>query len=683
MLARALKYGSQRESGARRCQTASARARGGPGISALAWRFVTPTIRPIMKMRCAVHLLGLMGLVAAFTEPVRAAEGTSLGQVEKPVLFLDKSPVIVKYQLGRLSNEQLLLADRETTHPKFIPLWEVILGRPGMAPKFRSEAAEALAKLNKSDVPTELLAGIKRAPAGQAVVLAELSKLLVTQKPEDLKRSQPALEALAGGDGPEAARQAAFAALVGIQPAEAVWSFAQGKPGALAQLLAGLPLAPDGARRSAFASKVLPLLVSGSDAATRKAAIIASAKLPGSEAAAFGALAKLIPAGTDTPTIARAMLALPRESWPTDGLKATADALLEQARKVPVANRVENDFLDVQQLGYQLAAKLPKELSLPVRKSFSTLGVNVIRLGTLHEQMFFDKIQLVAEAGKPVELVFQNSDAMQHNWLLAQVGAADEIGQAAEKLPPQPDAQGRLYVPASPKVLQATKMLNPNDTVRLRFNAPGEPGDYPFLCTYPGHSQRMRGTLKVVKDLDEYLAQGHTEPAAPVITEWKLADLEPELPKLGKGRNFTKGKELFTTVGCIGCHKIGPDGVLWGPELTAVAAKYKGDTKAVLAEILEPSKNLEPRYRPFEFTVGNDDPFTGFVLKEEAETLTVQTGPGEAMVKKFAKKDIKAQPQGSSIMPPGLLNLLNKDQILDLLAFIQAGGDAKHASFKP
>ena len=624
-----------------------------------------------------------MSLLVAMTGPVWGAEGSSLGKVEKPILFLDKSPVIVKYQLGRLSNEQLLLADRETTHPKFIPLWEVIMGRPGMAPKFRFEAAEALAKLNKSDVPTELLAGIKRAPVGQAAVLADLSKLLVTQKPEDLKKSQPALELLAGGDGPEAARQAAFAALVGIQPADALWSFAQGKPGALAQLVAGLPLVQDGAKRAAFASKVLPLLVAGGDAATRKAAIVASAKLPGSEAAAFSALAKLISAGTDTPTIARAMLALPRESWPADGLKATADALLEQAKKVPVADRVQNDFLDVQQLGYQLAAKLPKELSLPVRKSFSTLGVNVIRLGTLHEQMFFDKIQLVAEAGKPVELVFHNSDAMQHNWLLAQVGAADEIGLAAEKLPPQPDSQGRLYVPASPKVLQASKMLNPNDTLRLRFDAPKELGDYPFLCTYPGHSQRMRGILKVVKDLDEYLAQGHTEPAAPVITEWKLADLEPELAKLAKGRNFAKGKELFTTVGCVGCHKIGADGVLWGPELTAVAAKYKGDSKAVLAEILEPSKNLEPRYRPFEFTVGNDDPFTGFVLKEEADTLTVQTGPGETMVKKFAKKDIKAQPQSNSIMPPGLLNLLNKEQILDLLAFLQAGGDAKHAAFKP
>lgn len=625
-------------------------------------------------------LAGFAAAKALAAEILCAEESPPAAKVEKPVVFLDKSQVIVKYQLGRLSNDQLLLVDRETTHPKFILLWEAILGRPGIAVKFRSEAAEALAKLNKSDVPTELLAGIKRASAN-APVVAELSKLLVTQKPEDLKKSQAALETLAGAEGPDAARQAAFAALIGIQSSDALWTFAQGKPGALTHLVAGIPLAPDGARRAAFAGKVLPLLAPGGDAATRKAAITAAAKLPGSEAAAFAALAKVVASGTEVPTAARALLALPRDSWPDAAVRPLADALLEQAKKVPVPQRTQNDFLDIQQLGFQLAAKLPKDAALPVRKSFSSLGVNVLRLGTLHEQMFFDKIQLVAEAGKPVELVFHNSDAMQHNWVLIQVGAADEIGLAAEKLPPQPDSQGRLYVPASPKVLQATKMLNPNDTIRLRFDAPKEPGDYPYLCTYPGHWQRMRGVLKVVKDLDEYLAQGHTEPAAPVITEWKFADLEPELPKLAKGRDFAKGKALFTNVGCIACHKVGADGVLWGPELTGVFAKYKGDAKAVLVEILEPSKNLEPRHRPYEFTIGNDEPFTGFLLKEEAETLTVQTGPGETMVKKFAKKDIKSRAQSSSIMPPGLLNLLNKEQILDLLAFLQAGGDAKHAAF--
>lgn len=638
-----------------------------------------------MKMNAVVPLLlvaaaGLAARPASAAEVLCADAEPSAARVEKPVLFLDKSPVIVKYQLGRLSNDQLLLADRETTHPKFTPLWEAILGRPGMAVKFRVEAAEALAKLNKSDVPTELLAGLKRA-AATAPVVAELSKLLVTQKPEDLKKSQPALEALAAdAANPDAARQAAFAALIGLQSADALWAFAQGKPGALPHLVAGLPLAPDGAKRAAFAGKVLPLLASP-DAATRRAAITAAAKLPGSEAAAFAALAKVVTAGTEVPTAARALLALPRDTWPAAAVKPLADALLEQAKKVPVPQRTENDFLDVQQLGFQLAAQLPKDAALPVRKSFSTLGVNVLRLGTLHEQMFFDKVLLVAEAGKPVELVFHNSDAMQHNWVLVAAGAADEIGAAAEKLPPQADSQGRLYVPGSPKVLQATKMLNPNDTVRLRFNAPSEPGEYTYLCTYPGHWQRMRGVLKVVKDLDEYLAQAPAEPAAPVITEWKLADLAADLPKLAKGRDFAKGKALFTSVGCIACHKIGADGVLWGPELTGVAAKYKGDAQAVLAEILEPSKNLEPRYRPLEVTVGNDEPFTAFAVKEDAESLTLQTGPGEAMVKKFAKKDVKVKPQGSSIMPPGLLNLLTREQILDLLAFLQAGGDAKHAAF--
>lgn len=101
----------------------------------------------------------------------------------------------------------------------------------------------------------------------------------------------------------------------------------------------------------------------------------------------------------------------------------------------------------------------------------------------------------------------------------------------------------------------------------------------------------------------------------------------------------------------------------------------------MLAEILEPSKNLEPRYRPIEFSLGNDDPFTGFLIKEEGETLTIQTGPGEAMVKKFAKKDLTSRASSSSLMPPGLLNLLNKEQILDLLAYLQAGGDTKHAAF--
>ncbi|MBM3876172.1 MAG: c-type cytochrome [Verrucomicrobia bacterium] len=603
-------------------------------------------------------------------------------KADKPVVFLDKSPVIVKFQLGRLSNEQLLLVDREDTHAKFAPVHEAIVARPGIAVKFKQDALAALAKINKSDVPTEILAGIRRLKPEDAKVLAELSRLLASQKPAELEKHQPDLETLAGGDGPASARQAAFAALIAIRPADALWTFADGKPGALANLLGGVPLVADGAKRAAFVARTLPLLKPGGDAVVRRAAISAAAVMGGHEAEVFNALAALAAAGIDAPDCARAALALPRDKWPEGQIKPFADALLVAARKVPEAQRTQDDFLDMTQLGVALAAKLPRDAGAPLATAFRGLGVNVLRLRTLHEQMFFDKVLLLAEAGKPIELVFENTDAMPHNFVLTLPGALDEIGAAAERMQPVPDAQGRLYVPVSPKILQATKMLNPSESARLRFTAPSAPGDYPYVCTFPGHWQRMRGVLRVVKDLDEHLAKAPEEPAAPVITEWKLADLEPDLPELARGRAFEKGRALFTTIGCVACHKVGKEGVDYGPELTGVFAKYKGDAKAVLSEILEPSKIIEPRYRPYEFKpVGNNEPFTGFLVKEEGDTLFVQTGPGANLIQKFAKKDIASRtPQPSSLMPAGLMNLMSREQILDLLAFLQSGGDPKQAA---
>src|SRR5439155_21115568 len=179
-------------------------------------------------------------------------------------------------------------------------------------------------------------------------------------------------------------------------------------------------------------------------------------------------------------------------------------------------------------------------------------SVFVVR--TIPEQMLYDKTLMVVEAGKPVEIILQNNDSMQHNLVVVAPGALEEIGQAAEKMLPQPDAYLRLYVPDSPKVLHATKLLEPGQQAKLAFTAPAEPGDYPYLCTYPGHWRRMVGTLAVVKDVETYLA-GHTAPAEPKMTEWKLEDLAPDLARAGSGRNLANGKDLFTKLACAQCHK--------------------------------------------------------------------------------------------------------------------------------
>src|SRR5262245_13164680 len=502
----------------------------------------------------------LLGAVEPALRAQHEDHERSASKVEKPVVFLDKSPRIVAYQLARLSNEQLLLVDRDTSDPKYVPVHQAILTRSGMAARHRQEAVSALSKLNKTSEPAELLGSIKGLDAAQSSVLGELAKMLLTQRPEDLKKNQPALEDMAASEGPAPARRSAFAALVAIQSPDAVWNFAQEKPAGLAQLLAALPLVPDAAKRAAFFLKTEPLLKPGGEDELRRAAIGAAARMPGHETVVFNALTKLVASGTDVPECARAFAALPKDKWPADELKPLADALLEQARKVPEDKRTEAEFLDLTQLGTGLAAKLPKDIGVSVRKAFHRLGVNVLRLRTLPEQMFYDKTLLVVEAAKSVELILENPDAMQHNWVLVVPGALEEIGMAADKMAPIADSQGRTFVPDSPKVLFATKLLNGSESTRLRFTAPSQPDKYPYACTFPGHWQRMRGTFLVVKDLDEYLSQSPAESDAPTITEWKLADLVPELPKLTSGRSVDRGKELFTTVGCIACHKIGDIG---------------------------------------------------------------------------------------------------------------------------
>ena len=48
-------------------------------------------------------------------------------------------------------------------------------------------------------------------------------------------------------------------------------------------------------------------------------------------------------------------------------------------------------------------------------------------------------------------------------------------------------------------MIVATKLLQPGQNETITFKAPTEPGDYPFLCTFPGHATMMKGVLTVKK----------------------------------------------------------------------------------------------------------------------------------------------------------------------------------------
>jgi len=123
----------------------------------------------------------------------------------------------------------------------------------------------------------------------------------------------------------------------------------------------------------------------------------------------------------------------------------------------------------------------------------------IIRIGTIENEMKYDLTEFQVESGKPVEIVFSNTDFMQHNFVLVKKGAKEKVGAAADKMASAKDGPEKHYVPEMEEVLYFTKMVNPQEKVVLRFIAPEEPGNYPYLCTFPGHWRIMQGTMKVVK----------------------------------------------------------------------------------------------------------------------------------------------------------------------------------------
>ncbi len=110
--------------------------------------------------------------------------------------------------------------------------------------------------------------------------------------------------------------------------------------------------------------------------------------------------------------------------------------------------------------------------------------------------LHFDKKELTVKAGSRIKLTMTNTDDMPHNFLIVTKGSANTVGEAAINLGLKGNELG--YIPDLPSVLSHTRLIEPGGADTIYFMAPSEPGEYTYVCTYPGHYFSMQGTLKVV-----------------------------------------------------------------------------------------------------------------------------------------------------------------------------------------
>ena len=121
-------------------------------------------------------------------------------------------------------------------------------------------------------------------------------------------------------------------------------------------------------------------------------------------------------------------------------------------------------------------------------------GDMTIVLGT-QPGLKFDQALLTVKAGARIRLVFRNTDDMLHNVVLCAPGKGESVGNAALAL--GVDGAAKNYVPDTADVLFHSALVLPETSDTIFFNAPTAPGDYDYLCSFPGHSALMKGILRV------------------------------------------------------------------------------------------------------------------------------------------------------------------------------------------
>lgn len=102
--------------------------------------------------------------------------------------------------------------------------------------------------------------------------------------------------------------------------------------------------------------------------------------------------------------------------------------------------------------------------------------------------------------GELIEFKLSNPDVVPHNWALLKPGTLERVGKLSNRLISDPEAAIRHYIPETDDVLAYTNVVLPKDEYVIYFNAPKQPGRYPYLCTFPGHWLVMNGEMIVEQE---------------------------------------------------------------------------------------------------------------------------------------------------------------------------------------
>lgn len=600
-------------------------------------------------------------------------------QVPPPQVFLDKNARIVKFQLKRLDNTRLLLVERRDDDPKYLLVHQEILLRDGMARQDRELALQAIAKINRSDAVGELLSYIPQldeSRGDQRRVARQLTEMLLSQDPRVLKSYVRSLVESVGSDN-ASARITGFAALLVAGEIDQAIKLGSQSDRAATALMHSVPILPSGKLRNRLHGFAQQLLAEPYSPEVRVAAIAALGSMDADPAMDFVALAPLIANSKLRRAAVKTLSGIPRTDRNPVTATEIADFLVSHAETTPAPQRTSDEFIEAMQLADQVLGLVARDKSDAYRKRLEAVSVRVILIHTVDEEMRYDVPWFAVEAGRDIQVVLKNEDLMAHNLVITVPGALRKVALAGAALGPEIGKSGKQYVPVSPQVLHATKMIQSEQQGRLTFTAPTEPGEYPYVCTFPGHWMRMYGVMVVVDNLAEF-QRNPVEPKDPVgsnrplVKSWTVEDFAGKIETGLRGRSLVIGKKLFAEATCAQCHKVAGEGKSVGPDLTDVWTRWKGDSAGILREIVEPSHKIEAKYIVRKIVTIDGLVVSGIVVAEDRDNIAILPDPESTEPTVIRQDDIEDMLKSSvSIMPKGLMDRFTEDEIFEILAYLK------------
>jgi putative heme-binding domain-containing protein len=191
------------------------------------------------------------------------------------------------------------------------------------------------------------------------------------------------------------------------------------------------------------------------------------------------------------------------------------------------------------------------------------------------------------------------------------------------------------------------------------------------VATLTNAEREQLGSL--IEDTSQTREVVATKPRS-LVRKWTVEQLlSPESDQHPRDR--ARGAEVFATASCIHCHRFGARGTPIGPDLTSVSRRFS--RRDLLSSIIEPSSVIAEDYRSLQIVTSDGKSYVGQVALGgdfRSPTLRLSTNPMQPFsTVEIPKTKIESQTFSNvSWMPEGLCDTFTKDEILDLIVYIES-----------